>query len=68
MSPNKVLNFDLKLSQLVDDSLDGEKDVPSIGYFDFLIKEENQLANVWRESVHLAKISLSDNATSFLFA
>ena len=68
MSPNKVLNFDLKLSQVVDDSLDGEKEAPSIDYFDFLVKDENQLANVWKESVHLAEISLSDNATNFLLA
>jgi hypothetical protein len=49
MLPTDVVNFELKISEVQDDSLDGEREVPSLGgylsFLDFLIKEEFQMAN-----------------------
>lgn len=53
MTPDKVLNFCLLKSNYMDDSIDGEKKVESIGFFDFMLDPEAKLASNTSESVSL---------------
>jgi hypothetical protein len=47
MSSDKVLNFVIRRSQIMDDGIDGDKDVPTIGYYlDSIINPDRQLANI----------------------
>ena len=72
MLSTDVLSFQLKVSEIQDDSLDGEREMPTLGgylsYLDFLIKEEMQMADNKRLTVNLEGISRNQDTRNFLFA
>jgi hypothetical protein len=46
----------------MDDSIEGEKTIPSLGFFDFVMDEENQLASNMSSSITLQSIKSTSNA------